>query len=471
MSQPVDNSRSTRSRHDPVGILSVLLVLGLFAALVRMSAAPLVNFDTYFHLRFGHEFLDGWQLGRPGTVSTFSTRDWLPTQWASEVGMAKMEDLFGLQGIAVLFCLALLLYAIALYLSCRTYASVSIAAPVTIAGIAASGDGLSARPQLVSFVLVAVVAMAWLRSADDLKPRWWLVPLTWVWVTLHGMWPLGIVIGLVAVAGITLDNPAERRRAAHLVSVPIASAVAAALTPVGPGIYQAVADVGARTAYISEWEPPDFTSPFPFILACILGMTIVARLRSPGDRWVFDALLLLACAMAIYSTRTVPTAAALSAPLLARRLECVVQNRSRLGRLELHTVLVGAAVSLLACSIAVRGRDLEVHHPDALVAQLDRLPTGTVVLNDSGWGAWLMWREPDLDPMLHGYVDLYTDRELARLGTIMQLQPGWRVELTRADPDVALLPPEAPITHALTHIGWAVVQRSDELVLLRAPQR
>ena len=62
---------------------------------------PLTNTDTYFHLRFGHEFLDGgWSLCDPGSVSSFGTNDWVPTQWLPQVVMAQIEDWFGLAGVA-----------------------------------------------------------------------------------------------------------------------------------------------------------------------------------------------------------------------------------------------------------------------------------------------------------------------------------------------------------------------------------
>ena len=43
----------------------------VFGALVRRAAMPLDNLDTYFHLRFGHEFLSGdWSVRDPGSVSS-----------------------------------------------------------------------------------------------------------------------------------------------------------------------------------------------------------------------------------------------------------------------------------------------------------------------------------------------------------------------------------------------------------------
>ena len=71
------------------------------------------------------------------------------------------------------------------------------------------------RPQVLSYLLIAVTTAAWLaRLVEDGKARWWLVPLTWVWAMVHGMWPVGIIIGLVALVGIALDRAVTRARVA-----------------------------------------------------------------------------------------------------------------------------------------------------------------------------------------------------------------------------------------------------------------
>ena len=81
--------------------LPTLILVGTLAALVSARAVPLANFDTYFHLRFGHEFLNGWSLRDPGSVSTFATAHWVPTQWLPEVVMAKTEDWLGADEVYV----------------------------------------------------------------------------------------------------------------------------------------------------------------------------------------------------------------------------------------------------------------------------------------------------------------------------------------------------------------------------------
>ncbi len=102
------------------------------------------------------------------------------------------------------------------------------------------------RPQTLSFLLVAVTAAAWMRTREDGRLRWWLVPLTWVWAMVHGMWPVGIALGVVAVAGLALDRVRTRDQLGKALLVPVLSAVAAGLTPVGPALYGAVLGVGSR---------------------------------------------------------------------------------------------------------------------------------------------------------------------------------------------------------------------------------
>ena len=80
--------------------LPALTLLGVLVVAVTRAARPLTNPDTYFHLRFGAEFLAGWSLRDPGSVSSSATRDWLPTQWLPQVLMAAIEDRTGLPGVA-----------------------------------------------------------------------------------------------------------------------------------------------------------------------------------------------------------------------------------------------------------------------------------------------------------------------------------------------------------------------------------
>ena len=336
-------------------VIPTIIVVGVFALLTNHAKDPLSNTDTYFHLRFGHEFLTGnWSLTDPGSVTTFGTAEWVPTQWLPQVVMAQMEDWFGLAGVAWLSGLLYLALALTLWTIARRYASPIAAAPVTAVAIVAASPGMSMRPQVLSYLLIAVTTAAWLQTRQDGKARWWLVPLTWVWAMLHGMWPLGIIIGFVAVVGLALDRAVTRRQWLRLAAIPALSAIAAALTPVGPRLYSAVLEVSSRSQYFAEWQPPRFTNGNAIALLVLFAVVIIRLARKPSVlSWTELLLLLLAGGFAVYSNRTVFVAAVMIVPFAAAAIQEVLGKRPPVSRLERASVLAAAGVCLAVLAVLV----------------------------------------------------------------------------------------------------------------------
>ena len=453
-----------------VAFAAMAVVLG---ALVRRAALPLDNLDTYFHLRFGHEFLTGaWSPRDPGSVSSAATADWVPTQWLSEVVMAQTEDWFGLAGVAWLSGLLFVSLALAVYGACRRRAEPAVAALLVAATLIACTSGVSMRPQLVSYLLVVATTAAWLRARDTGRAPWLLVPVTWVWTMCHGMWPIGIVVSAVAVVGLALDRAHPRATLARMALVPVLSAAVSLLTPAGPGLFPAVLRVGSRAKYFYEWNPPDYTKPWVALLAVILALAIVPRLRRAAPVPWLDLLLWgLAALCAVYSMRTVPVAACLAAPLAAIAVQPVLGARPPVPRHELLLVVGGALAALITLAVLVpHTADEPLETPSWLDGALGDLPAGTRVVDDTGFGGYLLWRFPQLDVAVHGYGDLYTDDELERNADIEGVRGGW-VELVRdIDPAYAVLPPGSPLAYNLRELeGWTVVEHSDDLELLRPP--
>ena len=234
----------------------------------------------------------------------------------------------------------------------------------------------------------------------------------------HGMWPVGIVIGVVAVVGIAADRAVPRRRLLTLAAVPVACAVAAALTPVGPRLYPAVLPGGRPRQYFDEWKtdglhrrrrrrslapdrgragpawsagdrsPRGPTSLFVGLRRRVGRSTAPAPWRSPPRCWSRSR------------PRSTPGGRGPSSPP---------------GRRETGAVLACAGV-LLAVLAAGRAAHAPTSHRRSLPG---RAPSTTSrparsVLNDWGQGGWMMWRWPDLDFVMHGYGDIFTDDELDR---------------------------------------------------------
>src|SRR3954447_7312746 len=332
--------------------LPPLALLTILVSLVVNCARPLTNTDTYFHLRFGEEFLHGWSLRHPGSVSPFATRDWVPTQWLSEIAMTRTEQWFGLAGLAWFSGLLQILLFVGVYAAVRGRAEPLVALPLTAVSLYAMQSGLSMRPQVLSYLLVAVVVAAWLRTLDDGRARWWLVPLVWLWAMLHGMWPVALAVGAVATVGLLLDR---RPRAVVLRSagVTAACAVAAALTPVGPSLYGAVLTVSSRARYFSEWQPPTWTSWSSIGFIVLFVATLAGLWLRGANTWTETLLVALGGVFAAYADRTVPVAAAMLAPLAAAPLQSLLGGRPPVRARERWAVAGAAVAALVALGLAV----------------------------------------------------------------------------------------------------------------------
>ncbi len=449
--------------------LPALILVGLVTALVRAAALPLSNTDTYFHLRFGHEFLSDWSLRDPGSVSTFATAHWVPTQWLPEIVMAKVEDWFGLAGIAWLSGLQILALAVTLYLVSRRWGSRLLVSLLVTGALSASYLSLSMRPQVLSYVLLVITLGAWLRTRDDGRLRWWLIPLTWVWAMVHGMWPVGVALGGLALVGMALDRDLPRRDLARGWAIPALSAVAAACTPVGPELYAQIIRVQGRARFFSEWDRPNPISFSWILLAVLLVVAIVALLRARPVRRL-DALLVGLCIVcSLWSWRTVPVSACLLVPTIA----VLVGRRSAHSapsRAERMWILGGAAVALGVLAVAVPfTSDQPPAQPSWVDPALSSLPAGTKVVSAWDQGGYLMWRHPQLDLLMHGYGDTFTIAELQRNTDIEGVKSGWDEQLRRTGCTIAVLPPKGALAKALIGEHWTVVHRSASIEELQAP--
>jgi hypothetical protein len=472
-----DRPAAPDTKHDPVPrlILAGILLAITLMFIVVLAALPLSNEDTYFHLRFGEEFLHGhWSLWDPGSVSTFATQSWIPTQWLPEVVMAQVYDWFGLAGVAWLSGLQQVLLVVTLYLMARRFAEPVVVAALLVPAVAALSVGLYARPQVLSYVFVAITVGAWLRTRDDGRIRWWLVPMTWLWAMCHGMWPVGIGLGVVAVVGIALDRAADRRTVLRALLVPVGSAVAAAVTPLGPALYGAVIGVGDRSRFFSEWQTPDYHHvPSAKALAVCLLITVVLMLRAGLRSWTHTLFLLVAVGGALESYRTVPVAAILLFFLATAAAQSLLSTEARrVRRRETGAVVAAAAVALTVLAVMVpQTSDSPPSHGAWFDPTLSALPSGTPVLTSMEGGSYLMWAHPQLDLLMHGYGDTFTIPELERNNDILKLEPGWASELRRTGIRIAVLEPDSQLAYALEQQeGWQVEHRSSDLELLRAPQ-
>ena len=440
-----------------------------------MGIRQVQDVDTWWHLKTGQFLLDGGAFGGPDPWVPFATRPFVPTQWLPEVIAFKGYEWFGLPAIAWLRCVCILLILSALLWCTRRVADTVPALITALAALVGTGGSLSERPQLVSFVLLAVWVGASWRTGEDLRPRWWLIPLTWVWALCHGMWIIGIGVGVIVVAGLLLDRRIDIRQAGRLMLVPLASLAVVALTPVGPRLLMTPFQVAENaSSFIQEWQPTSVRGDVFAIVTLILlaGAVTGWVLSSAIPPWWQIGLALAAFVATMSMGRTIAVGAIISAPLAAAALQRLRRSTPRAfdrGSLKRwgSLIVVAALVAVPASMVIARKPHLT---PEGLRPTLSAIPRGSVVLNDFGISGWLLWAEPDLIPVIDLRSEIYSTEYFQAYRTAEGVRAGWQAYVKRVNPTFALLRTEAPLSLALQEqLHWVPLKSAQGFTILRAP--
>ena len=445
------------------------------AALVIKATRPLADPDTWWHLVMGHKYLDGTSVRHPGPMSAFGTEDWHSRDWISQLLAAKFDDWFGLAGVAALTGFTMIGFVVALLWATRARGSFVAASLATALGVLGSAASLTPRPQVASFLLLALTVGACLRTVDDLRPRWWLVPLTGAWACIHGFWFVGIAVQAAIVLGLLLDRRLSRRDAVRIGLLPLASVAAVAVTP--NGLYELTHPVGETmgvTWAIVEYQPPTLGLVNFDIFLLMLAAVAVMWARRGARRWAEILLVGMAVVLALHLQRTIPLGAVIVAPFFCAALETQLARTSLAlsRRAERLLVGMGALAAVLAVGIVAPQTATEPSEgdwPTRFEPFLADLPPSTVVFNELGDGGYLAWRLPGLRIVGDGLSDQY---DTAWLNDYFRAVLGGRDSygfVVRTGATYALLYREDALTTVLPLHGWHQIDSDDDRVLLAAP--
>jgi hypothetical protein len=372
-----------------------------------------------------------------------------------------------------MFGVLMLAFVVVVYATCRRFGSPLASAAVTAAVVLAAAPELSARPQVVSLILIAVTVGAWLRTFEDGRLRWWLVPLTWVWATAHGLWSAGILIGVVACVGMVLDRRAPRPQLLKMLGVLALSVLVTALTPVGPRLLSSQLAVSARTSLITEWGPTSFRELPALLAAALVAGVVVLWARRGGMPWTHLLLLLLATGWMCLATRLVACAVVVVAPLLVAALRggTFRPPAPAIPRWERIGVAALAVAYTVALTLAVPHTATEAGGvPRGFDARLGALPAKSTVLVEDGVGGWIEWRHPETYPVIDPMFDAYPVDYIRAVADLKHLEPGWQRFVRGSRAAVAVTLDDSPLSTALQdQLGWTQVQKDGDWVYLEAP--
>ena len=428
-------------------VVPLAVLASLCAFVVRLNAVPAERSDLWMHLRMGSEFLSGWSISAPGNLGAYDTASWIPTQWLSQVGMAWAEGWGGLTAVLTISAVVQASTLAVLYLACRQEGSPLASTVACLACFTALAAAFTPRPQIASYLLFAVSVAAWRRSERSGRAPLWLIPLTWLWVTIHGMWPIGIALGLVMAAGLALDGVAVGRQRMLAFAVPISALVLASVTPLGPRVFEGVVEVGSRRAYFAEWAAPDFTDIRAVGVLAMAGVVLIATLRRAPLRWTPLLYLGFAIGLAIFSFRTVPLAAIMLAPVLTQVVQRGLPDADANPPARLERLVALAGVVVVGTAVAVTTSSRSDQPPACVLARRasERHAVRHPRPQRLGHRGLLPVEDAALDLAMHGYADVFTTEELERNVNVVRIGADWDRDVADMDADYALLEPDSPL--------------------------
>ena len=454
--------------------LATTLAIIVVSISVILGVRPVSDPSPWLHLKVGAFLVNGSHFGLPDPWAPFATRTYIPTEWLPAIIGQETYQIFGLPGIAWLRCAGILGLLSALVWSARRSTDTVTAVLVAFVALVGAYNGLTERPQLVGLVFLAIAVGAWWRTALDLLPRWWLVPMTWLWASSHGLWIVGIAVGGVCIAGLLLDRRLDRAATTRLLAIPICSLVVAGLTPLGPRLLLSPFAVGRNTSeFVGEWQSTSVHDPFAVVTLAMFGLVILSWVRL-GRRppWWQIGFLLTGVAATLATTRTIAVGAVIAAPLLAQEIQLYrgrpVLRPTRRSRSAWAGLILMALVAAAPLSAARAQSPTAV--PMRLTPQLSAIPSGTVVLAEGDVSGWLFWSEPGVRPVLDPRIEIYSPAHIRAFVSTMAAGPGWRQFVTRTGARYALVLTGSPIATALVErAGWSQLGKDAGYVLLRAP--
>lgn len=441
---------------------SSALTFALFAALAGFALAAfspglLNDSDTLWHIRAGQWMLAHHAVLRTDIFSyTAAGQPWHTQEWLAEILMA-LAFAGGWPGIHLLFaaCAALTAGTVAWFVRARV--AFVPALLLVVLGLACVTGSLLARPHMLALPLLALWT-AELTAARErgAAPRWWLILLMPLWANLHGSFAFGLALaGAFAVEAVWVSS-AKSDAVLRWGAFILTATASALLTPFGVAglLFPLKLSAMQGLAHIGEWQASNLTQLSPFLIALLALMAagLTGRLRLEGPRLlILLALVWLALAHARHQMLLGVCAPILLTPALGRAAPARDTEPSRRFALLAAALIAVCAIGRLMLPVP-RGDGPMT--PVTALAHVPRFVRETPVLNDYGYGGFLIWN--GVKAFIDSRADLYGDLALRNYAAITQPdQDALAATLTYYHVRWTIFPADAPVVKLLDAMpGW-----------------
>lgn len=390
---------------------------------------------------------------------------WISQEWLVGTLIAFTGiDTPGFTFVKLLFALAAC-GALGIYVCDLERRGVSRSLIVLSVVLLASAMPIGLRAYVLSYPIAITVAIL-LRRRDNY--RWFVLPLAFVWVNVHGSFPMALVLCAIAVIESWFFGNSRDRRDLALIFLAVVGIVLF-LNPFGWRLdeyaLRSLVPTLHRAQYIDEWDPIDLFHEYPHGIDGVLVFLLLAivAVRNFTVEMVGGWLIFgLTLALALHSVRHTPYFYLLGTPVI---LEIVAARwrLSKLGETIDGWLKPSIAVSLgvtAVISLALVGSEIIAtlanngeHDRLIIEAQplIARLPEMTsqrhvrLVCTELRQCAQAMWLRGGIPHMLDSRSDPFPPQEWDDFIVLRSGAPGWKRVLAKWNLTDVLCSDEVPL--------------------------
>ena len=465
--------------------LNRLVTIIVFIAIFAMAARFPLDTDSWWHLQSGRWIVEHRAV--PGSDPFSHTRfgqPWIDHGWLAQAILYLVYAGAGYGGLVLALAALVTAAFFFSWLQCPQ-GDCWLRAFVFVVAAVASGIIWAVRPQMVSFVLAAIVAyLLYLYKQGATRAIWWLPLVVLVWVNIHGGFAIAFIliaaylfgevgnqIGRLGTENTDVARPLGWRGIGHLLLVTV---VCILVLPLNPNGFQMWAypfrtvGIDVLQDFIVEWQSPNFHAFYlhPFIWLLLAALTAFGL---AGRRADFTDLTLVAlfAYLSLLAVRNIPLFALVTAPIIVRYGTLALRQwRGTREIKQTSFVALNWLLLLLVLGAALAYVMQTAQAAEEEAAQPEGLPAGAVaylqeeqppgpIYNDYNWGGYLIWRLPRYPVFVDGRTDLYDDAFLRQYLSIYTAEEGWERKLREQGINLVLIAAQSPLARALdAQPGW-----------------
>ena len=276
----------------------------------------------------------------------------------------------------------------------------------------------------------------------------------------------------------------------------ILSLFATFLSPSGIKIWGAIASLGSNTyitSRIPEYQSANFHMPetWPFIL--LLMLTIIGFARNTNKTsWTHILLAVSFAAIALYTSRMIPSFAIIAVPIAASSLSNWVNLEfadSRFMSIEKNISKINASsdgaiwlfvIFITIASLFQSGKAIdpqgkgnifdERFFPVGAVTWLNSHPQQGHVFNEFDWGGYLLLKlMPRQQIFMDGHTHIYGEALTREYETVVTQGNDWKKILDKYQTEWAIVRVNSAIARGLEGEQWKTIYQDDTTTILRKP--